>query len=364
MQLRELTAYIESIAPPTLQESYDNSGLLIGSPDINIKGVLISLDLTESIIDEAIEKNANVIITHHPIIFRGLKRINGNNYVERCVIKAIKNDIAIYSAHTNLDNIINGVNGKIAEKLDLQNTSVLKPLQNTLLKLITYVPTEYADTFREAIFKAGAGQIGNYDSCSYNTAGIGTFRPQADSNPFVGTIGELHKENEVKIETIFPYYLQSKIIKTIYANHPYEEPAYDIYALQNSNNQIGAGIIGMLKTPVDSKEFLEKLKSIFNVSVVRHTEIHKPTIQKVALCGGSGSFLLSQAKSHKADIFISGDFKYHDFFDAENSIIIADIGHYESEQFTKNIFYELITKKFSTFACSISKINTNPIKYL
>ncbi len=364
MQLKELTSYIESKAHLALQESYDNAGLIVGQSDMEVCGVLISLDLTEEVIDEAIEKNANVIITHHPIIFKGLKKLNGKNYVERCVIKAIKNDLAIYAAHTNLDNVLWGVNGKIAEMLDLQNIECLKPAKEQLLKLVSFVPKEYAQRLRIALFEAGAGHIGNYDSCSYNIQGFGTFRAKEGTNPFVGEINKLHKEPETRIETIFPHYYKSKIIETLHQYHPYEEPAYDIYPLQNTSAQIGAGIIGELETEIEAKEFLHKIKKLFSVNCIRHTDTMNKKIKTVALCGGAGSFLLPLAKARKADIFISGDFKYHDFFDAENQIIIADIGHYESEQFTKNIFYEMITKKFSNFACSISKINTNPINYL
>lgn len=364
MQIKQLTSYLERIAPPALQESYDNAGLIIGTPNTEIKGVLISLDLTEAVLDEALAKGFNLIITHHPIIFRGIKKLNGKNYAERCVMKALKHDIAIYAAHTNLDNVIGGVNGKIADLLGLQDVSVLKPTEGRIRKIITFVPEAHADKVRAALFEAGAGRIGNYDGCSYNTEGFGTFRAGENTNPFVGKKGQVHHESEVRIETVFPDYLQSSVIQALYEVHPYEEPAYDIYKLQNSHKQTGAGIIGQLKTETDAEEFLLQLKQVFDAGCIRHTAVRGKRIKTVALCGGAGSFLLPVAKARNADIFISGDFKYHEFFDAENQIIIADVGHYESEQFTKNLFYELITKKFSNFACSISEINTNPINYL
>jgi len=364
MQLKQITQYLESIAPLAFQESYDNAGLIIGHPDGEISGILITLDITEEILDEAIRKNLNLIVCHHPIVFNGIKKLNGKNYIERCVAKAVKNDIAIYAAHTNLDSVFGGVNSKICEKLNLQNCRILAPTPNFLKKLVTFVPVADAEKVRKAIFESGAGHIGNYDSCSFNQTGNGTFRGNEQTNPYVGEKNELHTEEETRIETIFPKHLQTKIIQALLQAHPYEEVAYDIYLLDNEYPQSGIGMIGELSEPADELDFLRKLKETFNCHVVKHTQLLGKPIQKVAVCGGSGSTYLSKAMAQKADIFISGDFKYHQFFDAENQIIIADIGHYESEQFTKEVFYELLTKKFPRFAVHLSDFSTNPVSYL
>jgi len=364
MNVKSITALIEAEAPLSLQESYDNAGLLVGNPAMEVSAVLISIDVTEEVIDEAIAKNCNLIIAHHPLIFGGLKRLTGQNDVQRSVIKAIKNDIAIYAAHTNIDNVLHGVSGKMADKIGLINRRVLVSKPDMLLKLITFVPQLHAYKVREAIFEAGAGQIGNYDACSFNVNGTGTFRANADAQPFVGKAGELHAEEEVRVEVILPVYLKNEVLAALVKAHPYEEPAYDIIALENDWQQTGAGIVGELTEPEDEAAFLQRIKTVFGPTVIRHTRLLNRKISKVALCGGSGSSLLKNAISAGADIYISGDFKYHEFFDAENRIIIADIGHFESEQFTKDIFYEIITKKMPTFAVQISDIKTNPINYL
>ena len=364
MQLKQITNFIESVAPLAFQESYDNAGLIIGQPDDEISGILITLDVTEEILDEAISKNLNLIVCHHPIVFSGIKKLNGKNYIERCVAKAIKNDIAIYAAHTNLDSVFGGVNSKICEKLELQNCRILAPTSGFLKKLVTFVPIADAEKVRNVLFEAGAGHIGNYDSCSFNQDGNGTFRGNDQTNPYVGEKNQLHTEKETRIETIFPRHIQSKVIQALLQAHPYEEVAYDIYPLDNEYLQAGIGMIGELQEPVNEMDFLRTIKAVFNCEVVKHTQLLGKPISRVAVCGGSGSTYLSKAMAQKADIFISGDFKYHQFFDAENQIIIADIGHYESEQFTKEVFYELLTKKFPKFAVHLSALSTNPVNYL
>jgi dinuclear metal center YbgI/SA1388 family protein len=364
MQLKQITQFIESVAPLAFQESYDNTGLIIGHPEDEISGILISLDITEEILDEAISKNLNLIVAHHPILFSGIKKLNGKNYIERCVAKAIKNDIAIYAAHTNLDSVFGGVNSKICEKLNLQHCRILVPADNFLKKLVTFVPTADAEKVRKSLFEAGAGDIGNYDSCSFNLNGTGSFRGNEQTNPYVGEKNKLHLEEETRIETIFPKDLQSKIVQALLNAHPYEEVAYDIYPLDNAYAKAGIGMIGELSEPVDELDFLQNLKKTFHCEVIRHTRLLGKPISRVAVCGGSGSTYLNKAKAEKADIYISGDFKYHQFFDAENQIIIADIGHYESEQFTKEVFYELLTKNFPKFAVHLSGLSTNPVNYL
>lgn len=363
MQVKNITECIEQIAPISLQESYDNAGLIIGSSDSEVDRLLLCIDVTEDVLNEAIEKNCQMIISHHPLIFKGLKKINGKNSIENIIINSIKNNIAIYAAHTNLDNIITGVNSIFAQKLGLKNLQILQPKRELLYKLVTYCPVEHADNVRNAICDAGAGYIGNYDNCSFNIEGTGTFRALENANPFVGKTKELHHENEIRIETIFPYYIEKEVINALKKAHPYEEIAFDIYKLNNELNTIGSGLIGEIE-PLDEMVFLKNLKSTFNAKSIRHTKILDKPIRRVAICGGSGSFLIHDAIAAKADIFITGDIKYHDFFEAEGKIIITDIGHFESEQFTKELLYTIITKKFPNFAVLISERNTNPIHYL
>ncbi len=363
MKISELTNYLEQIAPLAYQESYDNSGLLVGHPNQEVHQALIALDCTEAVIDDAIAKGCDIVICHHPIIFSGLKRLNGNNYIERTILKAIKNDIAIYAIHTNLDNIYGGVSSKIAERLGLEQHAVLKPKKNLLKKLIVFVPRTHVEEVRNALFAAGAGSIGDYDQCSYNTAGYGTFRPLSNANPTIGEVGVQERVEETKIEVIFPSNIERKLILALYASHPYEEVAYDLISLENTHSQVGSGAIGNLPAPMLETDFLAHLKNKLAVKVIRHTKLLNKPIQRVAVCGGAGGFLLADAKRSGADIFITADYKYHEFFDAEDDIIIADVGHYESEQFTQELLLEIIQKKFANFAVLLTEIDTNPIKY-
>lgn len=364
MILSELIDHIETIAPTAYQESYDNSGLLVGKPSQKITKALIGLDCTEAVVDEAIRIKADLIITHHPILFSGIKRLNGMNYVERVLIKAIKHDIALYAIHTNLDNIHNGVNAKVAERLGLTNLSMLAPKANLLHKLVTFVPKSHEEKVRDALFEAGAGSVGNYSECSFNSAGWGTFKGDENSNPFLGKKGDRHTEEEVKIEIIYPIINQKKVLKALLETHPYEEVAYDLIPLANTNLQIGSGMLGSLPLEIPEKEFLIMVKEKMGAKVIRHTELKGTNVKRVALCGGAGSFLLKDAINAGADVFITSDYKYHQFFDAENRIVIADIGHYESEQFTMELLLEIIQKKFPTFAVCLTQVNTNPVHYL
>jgi len=362
-KIKELISVLEKTVPPSYQESWDNSGLIVGNTENEISSVLLTVDVTETVIDEAIQKNANFIIAHHPIIFKGLKSLTGKNYVERTIIKAIKKDIAIYAMHTNLDVFSKGVSYKMAEKLNLNHIETLDIASGELKKLVVFVPKSHAEKLRLSLFEAGAGHIGNYDSCSYNTEGLGTFKALSGSKPFVGEIGKLHREEEVRIEMIFPIHLQNKIVQNLKKEHPYEEVAFDIYSLDQKDSRIGLGKIGELKEAMDERDFLQVLKTKFNLQNLRFSTLLNKKIKKVAVCGGSCSFLIQKAKT-KADVFVTADVKYHEFFDAENDLVIVDIGHFESEQYSKDIFYDIISKNFSNFAIHFSEINTNPINYL
>jgi dinuclear metal center YbgI/SA1388 family protein len=364
MQIREILFEIEQFAPLTYQESYDNCGVQVGDVNNVATGAILSLDVTEAVVDEAITAGFNLIIAHHPVIFSGLKSLTGKNYVERVILKAIKNDITIYAAHTNLDNVQMGVNKRIADKLQLKQTRILAPISRKLYKLFTYVPEANATALKQALFQVGLGQIGEYSECSFGTAGTGTFKASENANPTIGNAGGAREEvAEVKLEVLVPEHLKSIAIATLKKNHPYEEVAYELIAIENENQTIGAGMTGELEQPMHVNDFLKYLKEKMQTACIRHTMPHTEMIQKVAVCGGAGSFLLKQAMAVKADIFITGDYKYHQFFDAENRIMIADIGHYESEQFTIEIFSELLKEKFPNFATLFTKTNTNPVNY-
>ena len=363
MKIKEVVSALEKFAPLPLQDDFDNAGLQIGLTEAEVTGALLCLDVTEAVVNEAIDLGYNLIIAHHPLLFKSLKSITGKTYVERCVMKAIKNDIVIYASHTNLDNAMNGVNFKIAEKIGMTNVQVLEPKGDMLLKLVTFVPKAQAEDVRNVLFRAGCGCIGNYDSCSYNQEGEGTFCAGEGTHPFVGKIGEIHHEAEVRIETILPSYLKGKVEQALIEAHPYEEPAYDVYPLKNEWMQVGAGVIGDLAEPKNELDFLKDIKKKFEVGCVKHSRLKGRLIKRVALCGGAGAFLLPKAVE-KADAFLTGEVRYHDYFFYDNDILVTEIGHYESEQYTKEIFQTIIRDLFPYLETCISRINTNPIKYL
>ncbi|NQZ76917.1 MAG: Nif3-like dinuclear metal center hexameric protein [Ekhidna sp.] len=364
MLVRDITDFLESWAPLSLQESYDNSGLLIGEKSEEVKKALISLDLTEDVLDEAIETDCNLIISHHPFIFSGIKKIGNKHWIDKCVRKAIKHDISLYAIHTNLDNIHTGVNKKIADLIGLEETEVLLPKKGTLLKLTFFVPKDHTDSVLDATYEAGAGKIGNYDRCSFKVEGIGNFRGNEHSNPTIGQQGEDESVEETRCEILVHKHHLNGVLNAMKKSHPYEEVAYYVSSLENKSQEIGSGMIGVLSEGMQTEVFLKKLKERMSLDTIRHTKLVSKTIKKIAVCGGSGSFLLNTAKSQKADIFITADFKYHDFFEANGEIIIADIGHYESEVFTKELLLDALTKNFTKFAFRLSQVDTNPIKYL
>ena len=363
MKINVLISYLEELVPLSSQEDYDNSGLLIGDSNSDLKSVLITLDCTEEVVQEAIDKGCNLIIAHHPVIFKGIKSLTGSNYIERTILACVKKNIALYAIHTNLDNFRFGVNSEIADRLGLKNLKILEPKSGVLYKLVVFVPEAHHAVMSAAIFNAGAGDIGNYKECQFVTQGIGTFKPTVGANPFSGKIGELSSDKELKAEFLVSSHRLRNVIKAMNDSHPYEEVAHDIFILKNSNQNEGSGMIGELEVPMDESELLTKIKSTFNSGIIRHTKLLNKPIKKVAFCGGSGSFLLKKAIAIKADIFITADFKYHEFFDADKQILIADIGHYESEQFTSNLLAAILKQKFATFAVHLTGINTNPINY-
>ena len=362
--VKEIVHYLEESFPLSLQESYDNSGLICGRMDQEVQGVLLCLDSLEATVDEAIAKNCQLIIAHHPIIFNGLKKITGNTYVERVIQKCIQHHISLYAIHTNLDNHINGVNGEIANRLGLKNRRILRPMTNQLYKLVVFVPKNSLSAIDSALFQIGVGSIGNYSECHFRTEGIGTFMPNELANPSIGTKNIREEVAEFRVEYLVPKPLIGIALRTLFEAHPYEEVSHEIYPIENQDQRLGAGMIGELPLEMDALSFLKSLKTTFNCQVIRHTEVLSKPIKTVALCGGSGSFLLTDAIRSKADIFITGDFKYHEFFDAESHLIIADIGHFESEQFTPQLLAEKLKEKFTKFAVHLTDLNTNPINYL
>lgn len=326
IKVKEVIWELERIAPPAYQESYDNAGLIVGDKEAEVKGVLTCLDSTEAVIEEAIETGCNLVVAHHPIVFKGLKKITGRNYVERVLIKAIQNNIAIYAIHTNLDNVYHkGVNDRIGQQLGLVNTQILAP--KAILKgFIAYTFDERAAQLYDELKAAG--------------------------------VIALHQQGH-RLEGQFEVGLQAKVVGLLRA----AEAHSSITEIENKATNVGAGLYGDLPEPMEEKAFLAYLKERMKVDCIRHTGLRGQTIKKVALCGGSGGFLLRQAIRRKADIFITADYKYHEFFDADQNIIIADIGHFESEQFTIDLLADIISDKFSNFAVRCTAVRTNPVHY-
>jgi dinuclear metal center YbgI/SA1388 family protein len=363
MKLKELCSYLDSEVPLSFQEGYDNSGLQVGLPEREVSSALVTLDVTEEVMNEAVAGKIDVVISHHPLIFNGIKSLAGKSYTERILYEAVKNDIAVYSAHTNLDAFSSGVSRKMAEKIGLEEIRVLSPSGNKLLKLITYIPESHIEAVRDKLFESGAGIIGNYDQCGFTTSGTGSFRANEMAKPFTGEKGKIHFEKEIRFETILFSYLKDKVIKALLKAHPYEEVAYDLYALENNNTEIGLGCIGKFHNPVSENEFLKLVCFVFNAKGIRYSKLTGKSVRKVALCGGSGASLINLAISSEADVFLTSDIKYHDFFKAENKLLLVDIGHFESEKFSGEILKDLIIKKFPKFAVRFSETNTNPINY-
>jgi len=362
-KIKDITYLLQKVAPLSYQESYDNSGLQTGNPDEEVTGVLLTLDCTPAVIEEAINHKCNLIIAHHPVIFKPLKKLTGSNDVERVIITAIQHQIAIYSCHTNLDNVLPGVNARIADKLGLINKKILSPKSNDLIKLVTFAPLENTTAVLSALYAAGAGQIGDYKNCSFRTAGMGSFTPSIHAKPYIGEANKPEIVKECRMEVIFPENLKAQVVTALLSAHPYEEVAYDLYRLENTNQEVGAGMLGELPKAMPANEFISYLKEKMELNLVRHTNILAKPIRRIAVCGGAGSFLIKDAMKQQADVFITADLKYHDFFSAEDKIILADIGHYESEVFTKELFYDIIINNFTNFTVLKSKVNTNPVRY-
>ncbi len=363
MKIKNILAVLEQMAPLAYAEDFDNVGLLVGDANAEATEILVCHDALETVIEEAISKNCNLVVSFHPILFSGLKKITGANYVEKSVLKAIKNDIAIYAVHTALDNHKKGVNKIFCDALGLVNTKVLVPKKDFIYKLVTFAPTENADEVRSALFAAGAGNVGNYENCSFNSEGVGTYQGNAESNPKIGEKHEFVKAYETKIEVTFEKHLKSKILKALFESHPYEEVAHEIYELKNEHQNIGLGMIGELETARTERDFLQLVKDAMLAEGIRHSQYVGKNVKKVAVLGGSGSFAIQAAKRAGADAYVTSDLKYHDFYQAENQLLLLDIGHFESERFTKNYMVDFLKEKIPNFAIILSEVNTNPVKY-
>lgn len=362
--LKEIANCFEAMAPLSHQESYDNSGIQLGEPDKQIDSALVTLDLNEQVAEEAIRLGVDLIVTHHPLIFKPLKQISGATPTERMVIGCLRHDIAVYACHTNLDASPQGVSHYLARKLGITNGTLLEPRQGLFTKLVVYIPAHAFPKVREALFQAGAGTMGDYEQCGFSAHGLGSFLPGKETHPYVGTPEQFHEEPEVRFETLFPSRLKKRVVEALMASHPYEEPAFDLFPLLNASNDAGFGWVGNLPEPLSAGHFLEKLKEKLACGALRYSTPPSRPIQKVAICGGSGSDLLGLAIAAGADAFVTADLKYHAFQAAEGALLLVDAGHYETEQFTKELFYDVLTKKFNNFAVHISKVKTNPINYL
>lgn len=364
MRVSDILESLNQWAPLAYQESYDNAGLLVGEADTEVNNVLICLDITEEVLQEAIHQGCELVLSHHPIIFGGMKQLNGKNADERIVMKALRHRICLMAMHTNLDNMQEGVNAKIAELIGLQEYHILQPLSNNLRKLSVFVPTTHIQEVQAAVFTAGAGHIGNYEDCGFTASGTGSFRPLLGAQPYLGTVGKLEQTEEVRFETIYPKHIETQVLRALITTHPYEEVAYDLYPLANAHKQVGAGMWGYLPKAMEEKDFLVLLKKRFKVGAIKHTALRQKPIHKVAFCGGSGAFLINKARALQADIYFTGDIKYHDFFKANKHTMLADIGHYESEQFTQQLMADYLNKNHPQIDIHLSTFNTNPIQWI
>jgi dinuclear metal center YbgI/SA1388 family protein len=363
MKTLDIINFLETVAPSSLQESYDNAGLIYGAPETECTGVLVCLDVTEAVIDEAIRMKFNLVIAHHPLVFKGLKKLNPDRGISQVLVKAIKNDISVYAIHTNLDNVITGVNNKIADKLGLADRKILVGKEGLLKKLVCYVPVAHLDPLQQALFTAGAGQIGQYSECSFAVKGEGTFKAGDGADPFVGAVGKRHMEEEMRLEVMFSSWQQKKVLAAMREAHPYEEIAFDIINLENLHNEVGSGLTGVLQEPLTPDTFFGLVKERFSAPVIRFSPLTGKKIQKIAVCGGAGSFLISNAIAAGVDLFLTADLKYHDFFEADGRIVLADMGHFESEQFTQDLLFDLLKQKFPNFAVLKTGVATNPVNY-
>ena len=363
MTVAQIATGLEQLAPLPFAEDFDNVGLLVGDPQMEVTGVLVTLDTLEDVLTEAREKGCNLVVSFHPILFQGLKRITGATYVERVVARAIEQRIAIYSMHTALDNVREGVSRKLCEVLGLERPRTLIPRKGIIKKLVTYVPEGARRALLEKLFEAGAGELGNYSHCSFSTPGEGSFLPGQQASPAIGERGSLQLEPEQQLHLTFTAEREKAVLRALQEYHPYEEVAYEISTLENAYQHLGMGMVGELEAPMEEKAFLQHLRERLHTPCIRHSRLTGKPVRRVAVLGGSGAFAIGAARAAGADVLVTGDVKYHQFFQAEGQMVIADVGHYESEQFTKNLLVDYLTEKFPNFAIHLSETQTNPVNY-
>lgn len=365
MTIQNIASHLNSWAPASTAEDYDNTGLLYGNPEAALSRILVSLDATEEVVEEAISKNCQLIISHHPILFKGLKKFNRRSYVSRALEKAIKNDVALFALHTNLDNDAAGVNLFLAEKLGLlpESLRILRPFHEKLIKLSYFVPVENHEEVLKAAHEAGAGRIGKYYDCSFSVQGRGRFTPGEGCDPSIGEIGKPEEVLEYKVDLIVPDFIFSTVLKSLREAHPYEELAYFASPVLNEWTDKGAGMIGRLPAATELHEFISLVKKSLGLKVLKYTQPVKEKVQSIAVCGGAGIFLLPDALSAGADVFLTSDVKYHEFFDAEGRIVLMDAGHFETEQFTSEGIVKNLSAQFPNIAVLLSETRTNPVNY-
>ena len=361
MKLNDLIKQIEKKYPLSLAYDWDNVGLLVGDFESEIKKVLVTLEANENVIDEAIENNVDLIVTHHPFIFKKINKINTRDLKGRLIHKLIKNDIALYSMHTNFDIAFDGLNDYFMEIMGFKNTKILDVTNSqTLYKLAVYVPKTHELVLRDALGEAGAGYIGNYSHCTFNTPGIGTFKPDENTNPFIGTVGQIEEVEEVKIETIVPQSILQKTIDKMLKAHPYEEVAYDIYKLENKGESVGLGRYASLDVQTNLQALCEKIKLKLNMNHIRVVGDLNTKIKKVAVVTGAGSDMVRLAKSKNCDVIITGDVKYHEAQDAlDMGMTMVDCGHFDTEDIFKDVMKRFLDSVEGVEIIR-SEINLNP----
>ncbi len=365
MKLNDLIKKIEKKYPLNLAYDWDNVGLIVGDFDSDIKRILVTLEANENVIDEAISKDIDLIVTHHPFLFRKINKVNTRDLKGRLIHKLIKNDISLYSMHTNFDIAFDGLNDYFMEIMGFENTKILDVTKSeTLYKVAVYVPKSHENIVREALGNSGAGYIGNYSNCTFNISGIGTFKPEENTNQFIGEIGEIEKVDEIKIETIVPQGILQKVIDKMIKSHPYEEVAYDIYKLENKGKSIGLGRYASLERESDLQALCDKIKLKLNMNHIRVVGDLNKKIKKVAVVTGAGSDMVSLAKSKNCDVIITGDVKYHEAQDAlDMGMAIVDCGHFDTEDIFKDVMKRFLDT-IGDIETIRTEVNLNPFKII
>ncbi len=370
VRCQQIFDWIEEWADPALAEDWDHIGNLVGSPADSVSRVLVTLDVTDEVIAEAIDENVNLIVAHHPLFRDPIPYLRSDLFSSSRVYRLIQKGISLYAAHTNLDAAPGGINDVLADLLGLRDVEILFPTyEENLYKIVVFVPLGHEERVREAISARGGGWIGNYSDCTFQTEGVGTFRPLEGTKPFIGETGELERVRETRIETIAPQKKLSDLLKNMIAAHPYEEVAYDIYPLKNTGTKAGLGRIGRLPESLALADFARKVKDSLGLGMVRITGDPQRSVSKIALCGGGGMSLLEQAIKCDADLYLTGDIRHHGALDAlDRGIALVDGGHYGTERVIVPVLADYLQKKAKEagegLTVLVSQINTDPFSYI